>query len=146
MNIDRSAVVSFALAALCGVIVFSGSILACAAVSGVIEPHGRIEAFLNAPPVHRHPLQLAAAAWLLHVLAGGIVGSGIGGIARMQRRSPWHLSYGFAGGYLVALVSAVAPQGFVPAVNLFSALSLLIALCAVAAVCAPKATLCRARS
>jgi len=83
MNIHRSEVVTITVAALSGVIVCLGLILAYGALAGVIEPQGRIEAFLNARPVHRHPLQLAAVAWLLHVLGGAFVGVVVARIGRI---------------------------------------------------------------
>jgi hypothetical protein len=137
----RPSTASLGLAALIGVILFFALIVFYAALSGVIEPYGRIEAFLLAPPRYRHPIQLAVAGWSLYLFTGALVGVIVRRVADGQSRSPWALLVAGAAGYLVALLGMLPSHGMPPIGAIGHAAALFAAAAAVA--CAPGARVVR---
>jgi hypothetical protein len=111
MKVTRRCLRSALAAAAIGFVAFLALVALYAAFSGVIEPQNRIDAFLLARPHHRHPLQLAAAAWMLHLVAGGLAGAVIGYVAQARGCSPWCLLPAFATGYAIALTWMMRDHG-----------------------------------
>lgn len=117
-----------------GALAFLALLAALGLVSSVIEPGSRIMAFIAAAPQHRHPMQLATAAWSLYLLGGVVTGLLVSSTARSRRISPWPLLIAFAVGYLAVFVWAIPAPGVLSRAALAPA-GYAIALFAAAVLC-----------
>lgn len=111
MNIGPMRIASTGAAVLAGFVAFFALLIACVALSGLIEPGGQIEAFLLARPHHRHPLQLAAAIGSLYLASGAWLGWVAARAGRASRLTSWRLLLAFGVGHVVALAWTLAGHG-----------------------------------